>query len=308
VAINLLLGNLAPPVFPLAHQWEDWVARTVPANLARQLQANFEPALAKFQLPDLQTEETAGLGCGLTLLLLALLVKRICRGGFWPDPFWSLKTLVPLGVWAGIGVFILRVGIAGPARYLLPFYPLLILPVITGPGAVDIFRRRIWRGAAGVIFAVAGLLVVLSPQRPLWPAATVLPALHTAHPENAMVTRAWKVYSVYGDRADCFAPVIQVLPPDATTLGMVTFDEPEASLWRPFGSRRIVHIMKSDDAGWVRDQGLKYALVSEAFLAHHTTMDSAGWLARYHAEKIADFKLQIHAGQEPEGWFLARFP
>jgi hypothetical protein len=32
-------------------------------------------------------------------------------------------------------------------------------------------------------------------------------------------------------------------------------------------------------------------------------MDSAGWLARFHAEKTADFKLQIRAGKEPEGWF-----
>ena len=97
------------------------------------------------------------------------------------------------------------------------------------------------------------------------------------------------------------------LPPDASPLGLVTFDDPEAALWRPFGSRRILHITKDDAPEEVRGQGIKYALVSEAFLTHHPDMDPAGWLAHFHAEKMAEFKLQIHAGQEPEGWFLARF-
>lgn len=54
-------------------------------------------------------------------------------------------------------------------------------------------------------------------------------------------------------------------------------------------------------------EGLKYPLVSGAFLAHHGVMDFAGWPTRLHAEKNADFKRQIHAGKEPEGWFLVRF-
>jgi hypothetical protein len=101
--------------------------------------------------------------------------------------------------------------------------------------------------------------------------------------------------------------VLAALPPDASPLGLVTFDEPEAALWRPFGSRRILHITKDDLPEQIRAQGIKYALVSEAFLTHHADTNSAGWLAHFHADKLAEFKLRIHAGQEPEGWFLARF-
>jgi hypothetical protein len=288
-------------------QWDAFVDRAMPEKVKARLAGNFEPGLSKFALPEMQVEEIAGLGCGLTVLLLLVVVKKIRGREFLPAKPLSAALLVPLGAWAGVGVFLLRVGIAGPARYLLPFYVLLAAPVLAGPVAGRIFEGRFWRAAAVVLFGTAALLVVLSPQRPLWPASTILRALVAGHPDRPLLGHVYKIYSVYGSRADSFAPVVAVLPPDANPLGLCTFDEPEAALWRPFGSRRIVHIMRADTAADVRAAGLKYALVSEAFLAHHTEMDSAGWLARFRAEKIADFKLQIHAGQESEGWFLARF-
>jgi len=309
-SINLVLGNLVPPVFPIAKQWADFVQRELPATLKARLAANFEPGLGGFHLPELQVEETSGLGCGLTLLLLAVLTKKIWCRELWPDKWLSLATLVPLGAWAGVGVFILRVGIAGPARYLLPFYLLLAVPVLAGPVAGRIFQSRPWRGTAYVTFALAGMLLILSPQRPLWPAGTVLQALDAEHSSRPLVNRVYHVYTVYGARADSFAPVLPALAalgPDASPLGLVTFDEPEGALWRPFGSRRILHICNADSPGLIQAEGLKYALVSETFLTHHSDLDSAGWLARFHALKLAEFKLRIHAGQEPETWFLARF-
>jgi hypothetical protein len=307
VFINLALGNLVPPVFPFETQWQAFVQRTLPETVKARLAVNFEGGVAKFQLADLQVEELAGLGCGLTLLLLALLVEKIRHREFWPEKLFTFATLVPLGAWAGVGVFLLRVGIAGPARYLLPFYPLLAVPILAGPVAGRVFQARAWRLAAFVIFAVAGMLLILTPARPLWPANTFLQALDAEHSPKPLLNRLYHVYSVYGARADSFAPVLAVLPPDASPLGLVTFDEPEAALWRPFGSRRILHVCKTDSPAQIQAEGLKYALVSEAFLAHHSDLDPNGWLARFHAVKLAEFKLRIHAGQEPEGWFLARF-
>lgn len=305
--INLALGNLVPPIFPFAGQWEAFVQRVLPETFKASLKGNFEPALTRFKLPELQVEESSGLGCGLTVLLLVLLVKKIRYHELVPKKWFAPATLVPLGAWAGVGVFLLRVGIAGPARYLLPFYLLLAAPIMAGAVAGRLFQARAWRGAAYVLFAMAGLLLVLSPQRPLWPSATILSALDAEHSENHLLNRMWRVYSVYGARGESFAPVLAVLPPDAGPLGLVAFDAPEAALWRPFGSRRISHITRDDTPEKIRGRGIKYALVSEAVLAQHSDMDAAGWLAHFGAEKMAEFKLRIHAGQEPEGWFLARF-
>ena len=308
LGVNLLINNFAPPICPFNKAWEAFVQRNLPAGFKEQVEGKFEKGLTKFQIPELQAEETAGLGCGLSLLLLALLIRKLRARELRPAKIFTLTTLVPLGGWACFGVFLLRVGLSGPARFLLPFYLLLLVPLMAGPAAGGIFQLRRWRWAAYGIFLVAGLLVVLSPQRVLWPATTVLRSLDAEHSPVRLLNRAWNVYSVYGGRENSFGPLVAQLPPDANPLGFVTFDEPEAALWRPFGSRQILHVRADDLPADLHARHLKYVLVSESFLAQHTHLDAAAWLAREQAEKVQEFKLHIHAGQEPESWFLAKVP
>ena len=79
----------------------------------------------------------------------------------------------------------------------------------------------------------AGLLII-SPARPLFPAETLIGILvgHTAGSKS--LARMEQVYSVYEHRNDAFAPVRAVLPSGLAVLGLVTYDDPETSLWRPF--------------------------------------------------------------------------
>ena len=304
---NLLLGNFAPPVFPFRASWENFVAAALPPKIKEVLQANFEGGEAKFQIAELQVEESAGLGCGLSLLFLWLLVKKIRAGELLPKNIFSVTTLVPLGAWVGVGVFMIRVGISGPARYLLPFYFLLFAPLLAGAMVGGIFRSRGWRLAAYAVFAVAAMLLLLSPPRPLLPINTILQALDAEHSDHHLLTRIWTVYSVYEKRPDSFAPVLAKLPPDAKPLGFIAFDEPEAALWRPFGTRRILHIVREDTLAKTRARGINYALVSERFFGQHYPMNFDDWLALNHARVIEKFDLRIHAGREPEGWWLVHF-
>ena len=304
-AINLPLANLAPPFFPFRHQWDQWVARTVPANLSAELHENMEPQLAEFQILEIQTEETAGLGVGVTLLILVVLVRKIRAGKIWPDHLFKVEILVPLAAWAGVGVFMMQVGAAGPARYLLPFYPLLAAPVLAGAG--DLFRRRLWRNVALAGFAVSAGLLMLTAPRPLWPAQSVLRSLEAGHSESFLLQRAWNVYAAYALRADGFATVIAALPPTANRLGFLAFDEPETALWRPFGSRRIEQFSHLDSPADLRARGIEYALVSEYFLVQNCQMKPADWLVRMKAEPVQHFEFKLLASQEPRGWLLVRF-
>ena len=305
---NLLLGNFVPPVFPPAKRLEDWVQTVLSPQARTVLDANFEGGTAHFRVPELQVEETSGLGFGVSILMLALLVAKLrIREKFFTGGC-NVQTLVPLAAWAGIGIFLIRVGISGPARYLLPFYVLLIAPLLAGQFAGSIFKKKTWRVIALMTFALAAFLLVVSPPRPLWPAITVLRAIHAEEAGHPLLNRLWDVYSVYGSRGDAFSPIVAALPLDAVRLGFATFDEPETSLWRPFGARQIVHIPAAETADFVRALRLKYALVSGSFLAHHTDMDAAGWMARFRAEPMQKFKLRIHAGRDAEDFYLVRFP
>jgi len=306
-AINLPLDNLVPPVFPFTHQWDALVARTLPPELHARMLQHMENGLATIRLQELQVEEAAGLGMGLTVLLLVLLFKKIRAGGGTPRRWLTPETLVPLAAWITLGIFMMQVGAAGPARYLLPFYPLLAVPVLRGTAADNFFRVRCWRVAALCLFGLSLLLLVLCPARPLWPATTVLRTLDAEHAKNRWLDRAWNVYAAYGSRADGFDPVIAVLPAGADPLGYLAIDEPEGALWKPFGQRRILHIRHDDTAASVRARGIKYALVSERFFAQHQLMQPAEWLTRMDAETIQVFDLKLLAGKEPRRWRLLRF-
>ena len=306
-APNILLGNFAPPIFPFTKNWEQFVESALPANIHQILRANFEGGVAKFQIAEMQVEESAGFGFGLSLLLVWLLVKKIRAGEKLVSKIFCVETLVPLGAWAGVGVFMIRVGISGPARYLLPFYFLLFAPLLCGAVAGGVFRLRAWRLASFAVFTMAAILLMLSPPRPLLPINTVLRALDAEHSNKFLLKRVWTVYSVYQKRPDSFAPVLAKLPPDANPLGFIAFDEPEAALWRPFFTRRILHIMGDDSPGQIRARGIKYALVSDRFFSQHYPMKFDDWLAQNRAETIEKFGLRIHAAREPEGWSLVRF-
>jgi len=303
---NLSLNNLVPPVFPMERQWEHFVAGIMPPSVRESLTGKFEDGLIQFKLPELQMEESAGIGCGLTLMILGLLTKKIRAGGFFIQDLRHRETWIILGVWLGLGIVLVRLGLYGSARYLLPFYFLLIVPALSGGAVAEIFRHRLWRLAGLATFATALLLLVASPPRPLWPATTCLKKLGADQSPHPLVRRAWTVYSVYGQRADSFGPVLKVLPADSGPLGLMAFDVPETSLWQPFGSRRVRHICHGDPPEAIRARGIEYVLIEEKILKEKSGVNFAGWLAANHAEAVKTFTLPLRAGQEPGNWLLAR--
>jgi hypothetical protein len=307
-ALNIPAHNLVPPVFPFTKQWDHLVSRVIPSKLQENLQAHMELGLATVRLPDMQAEEFSGLGCGVSLLLLVLLVKKIrARENPLANPF-HVPVLVPLGAWASLAFLMMQTGASGPARYLLPFYLLLAVPIMAGPVAGKVFDLRPWRWAAMGIFASSVLLLILSPARPLWPATTILRQFKADESANPLVRRAWNVYATYGSRTEGFAPVIAALPPEANPLGFMSFDEPEAALWKPFGSRRVLNFCHADTAADLKARGIRYALVSERYLDNHHRQTGDEWLQQKHMDLVQRFELKLLAGQPAYGWLLVRVP
>lgn len=305
-AINIPLANLAPPVFPFKSQWGNMVKKIVPIGLQRRLDGNVEPGLAHFEIPELQVEESSGLGFGLSLMLLCLFFKKISAREMWRGKILSVEILMPLAAWICLGILMMQLGFAGPARYLLPFYFLLIAPLLTGAVTGYVFSMRAWRVAAFFIFAIAALLLIVSPPRPLWPANTILQKLDAEHSPRPWLRRLAVVYSVYGNRPESFAPVIAALRPEVARIGFIGFDEPEGTLWKPFGARRVVNFSRSDSAEKIRSGNLHFALVSVGFIERDGESFDA-WLARVQATAIREFHLKIRAGQPPEHWVLVKF-
>jgi hypothetical protein len=309
-SVMITLQNFSPTFFPAAAPWKRWLSHAMPDEWVDKLRAHFEGGGIPFGLPEIQMEEGAGLGFGVSLLLATVLLGRHrLRRPFWTGSPSSIATpaiLVAGGAWLVVLYFFTQSGLGCPARYLAPLYIFLLVPVLRLPRAGELIRKTWWRGLALSGFILAALLVIVTPPRPLWPAQTLLRAVQADTSTSPILKRIWTVYSVYGARADGFAPVRATLPTDLNMLGLLTFDDPETSLWKPFGSRRILHVTRADTAQSLRDRGIKLVLVSEYILQSHQNASMDEWLARYDGEILHSLDLILRAGRGPTRWHLVR--
>ena len=192
-------------------------------------------------------------------------------------------------------------------RHLSAYYALLAPALLIGAGQAVIVRHRWWRALALGVMLLAALVLVVTPGRPLWPAKTVLSKLVAWKPDQPQLKRALTVYSVYGVRSDPLANVRALLPPGLKVVGfMGTPDDIDISLWRPFGSRRVKHILLSDLPGEIRERDIQYAVVGEVNLLENKTA-LADWLKETGAELVATATATVTVSQGPRAWHVVRF-
>jgi hypothetical protein len=310
----VLVNNLTPPVAPFAHRWNNEIApHLIPARWRAAIGRAFDTSDNVFTMEEMQIEESGGFGFGMSLLVTISSIGAVFVGRSRREKSvaagmqrlqWVVFTALAISMLA-----VMKLSFAGSTpRLLSPYYPLLIIPFLLHRGQECLIRRRWWRAGVIGIWLMAVLLLILSPARPLFPAQTVLSFLRQRGVAGPAITRAEKVYSVYGQRHDAFAPVVRVLPPDLKVLGFVTFDDPEPSLWWPFGSRRIVHIGPDDTADFLRNAGVHYVLISpeKYTLLFHSSLES--WLNQMRATVVESIPLTLRAGSHEVKWLLVRVP
>ena len=277
----------------------------IPSTLAIRLQENFEPDGARLKIPEMQMEESAGLGFGVSALFLVSVMavvfarqKKSAAG----DSLWLVCVR-----WAPV-VSLLAVmtqsNLSGIARILTPYYLLLLPPLLACGGHEALVKKSWWRASAFAVFLLAAGLLVISPPRPLFPVQTILKNIHL--PDGRLFTRIKEVYSVYGQRNDGFAPARKILPPGLNVLGMVTFDDPETSLWRPFGSRRIEHVCPQDTPADLKQRGIEYILVSNNAFNIYFNGSFDEWCRRMNAQVVQTIPLTLRASAGPRDWHLIK--
>jgi hypothetical protein len=301
-ANTFLLGiqNFVPPVFPFTGWWHDFFVRHLPSALSGQLEHAMEVGLRTFDVGMLQIEEGAGLGFGVCALLLASIVAarfahpEVSR---WRPSIWlqAVRWSPTFSLW----VLMCHSWVVAISREIAPYYALLLPILLARPGQAWLVNRRWWRWWALPVFVMAAGLLVVSPARPLFPVQHLL-----AFP--SLPARMRNVYSVYQNRHDAFAPVLAVLPSDLKVLGLVAYDDPETSLWRPFGSRRIEHVCPGDTAADLKARGVGYILLREETFVSWFHCPLAAWQQRMNAQVVQKFPLNLRASRGPLDWYLVK--
>lgn len=299
---NVALQNLAPPVFPLSGAWNRAVVSFIPQGLSTRLhQTMAESDAAEFQLQETQIEESAGLGFGLSLLLPASVLAAwwLGRRTIRQSVFDSRALLR----WLLVAMFLLMMtqgGLSAVGRLMAPFYPLAMPAFLCGTGQEEVVKRIWWRAAAWAVFACAVFLLVISPSRPLFPALTLVEKI------ARLPARVRTVYTVYHHRNDGFAPVRAILPAGARVIGFISYDDPEASLWRPFGARRVVHVCPEDTPGYLKERGVEYILVNSEKLPMWFGMTTEEWTQKMNATVVQKISLALRATDGPRDWWLVK--
>ncbi len=303
---EILLDNFTPPFFPLAG-WYNQHAQTL---LPHSWMANFQDGF--FHLWELPTEDWAGVGFGVSILVLvSVLAARLATGTVKSrQPTLSapliLRRLVLVTPWIALLAYCAKAGMPTPSRLIASYYLLLLPLLLIGAGQSHIVRRGWWRGLAGVVMLQAFAVLIVSPDRPLWPAKAVLSRLVRQHPERHLYARALDVYTVYANRNDPLANVRKLLPPGVTTVGFIgTMDDCEISFWRPLGRRKAVDFLLSDPPERFRQAKVEYAIVSGLNLQLKGVV-LGDWLQKVGATLVATATATTKVADGPQPWFIVR--
>ena len=311
-ALLLLLSNLCPPFFPLAGWWNQHALQLLPGLIVRPLVANFEDGF--HILWELPTEDWAGIGPGVGVLMVASALWALI--GFRKRQKTSHTThgmsptvlrLVLISPWLALMAYCAKSGMVTPARLIAPYYPLLLPLLLVGAEQGVLVRQRWWRGLAWAVFLTSFAVLIVTPARPLWPAKTILTRAVAAQPDNRLLTRALKTYSVYAIRSDPLAEMRATLPPDLKVVGFLGgADDLDISFWRPYGTRQVAQISRIATAEGIRARKIKYAVVSGLhFELEGVSFDE--WLDQTRAEVLATATVTITVSAGPQRWFLVRF-
>ena len=305
--ISWPLDNLAPPVCPFASVWDRAADAITPASLVALFRKHlFEEGATNWHLPEIQVEESAGVGFGVTTLLalsvmLAVVISRRAQVKMHAPLSGDLVTkLVCITPWISLFYVMTKLSLSGAARYLAPYYPLLCVGLLLSPAHEEVVGRKWWRSWAVFTCALAAIVLVLSPARPLWPSGWFFRHYGPRLASSQLARRAMETYEAKGSRAEVFAPMLAALPDRMTVLGFSAADFPETSLWKPFGTRRILHLKLGDSAETTRQRGIRFALVS---------LPPSGetwpeWRQRMNARELKTMDLKMWGSLPPFEWHL----
>jgi hypothetical protein len=305
-AFLLLLDNFTPPLFPMATWWNDHALNLLPHFFSGPMVRNFEPGF--LWLGELPTEDWSGIGFGVSMLLaVAVIAGFLVRNRYPASPRKpSFIMWVVISPWVALLAYCMKSGMVTPDRLIAPYYPLLLPLLLMGRGQSEIVRRLWWRLLAGFSMFLAFIVLVLLPDRPLWPAQTVLTSLAAHYPANHLIARARDVYAVYAKRSDPLADVRDLLPPEAKVVGFIgAEDDCDISFWLPLGSRRVEHFLLTDPAELYRQEKVQYVLVGGQNLElREVTLQD--WMHQTGAELLTSTNGTLKVAEGPKPWYLTR--
>jgi hypothetical protein len=187
------------------------------------------------------------------------------------------------------------------ARLISPYYFLLAPVLLVHPGHSFVVRQRLWRFTALAVMALGASVLIVTPARPLFPVRTLFDACVARWPDNRLLERAQATYEVYRNRSDPVPGIRRFLPLSEPVVGFLGDpDDMDISLWKPYGQRRVKHVLLDDPGDKIRSRGIRYVVVSGGYLMSQR-VSLEDWLNHVGAELVGTEQAttKVSDGEQP---------
>jgi hypothetical protein len=308
--LQLGVNTLVPPIFPPAERWNSTVAPTL-IEMAPIAWIRTQFPRLSLATRELAVEESAGLGVGIAILWMILLFAAAARSdgnlgislqARWQQRLWLVRCILTGGVVA-FGVFLAKMGSESGPRLLTPYYPVLLFAVLLLVGARHPIRQRWWRLTTYAVSLIPIIILITQPARPLFPVDLVVQGLPKEGAIGSLSSRIMTVYRTYQARADVLAPVRDLIPSSVREIGFIgTGDDPEPSLWQPFGQRTVHDIVNPLDPASLPE----FVSVSESWLTEQTGQPVEHWAEAVGMDEVGCVKITLKARTGSQTWCVYR--
>jgi hypothetical protein len=207
--------------------------------------------------------------------------------------------------WLG---YMSKIGGEDSSRLVAVYYLLgigAILAIVPVDGIV--VHRRLWKWVGYAAMAMIFPVLLLNPSRPLLPLHLLVDGLRKIGVPASPVAQLEENHRLRAFRFDGFRDLLQSVPATETAIGAIAgSDDPEVSLWLPFGSREVIEVSADRNTpGDLSAMHIHYVVVSAVPLqfSYHMTLD--GLLDEWSMTLVQKKDLTFTTQQTTE-WSLIR--
>jgi hypothetical protein len=288
-AFCLPAQNLVPPFFPWSGEWN----HAMSVFLGTSFGGHFRSFESFGGLSPGISESSAGIGLGIILMaVISICLARRCKQSATGMKSSRLQTALRLTPWILLLIYMAKVGDVQNARHLAPYYVFLFPSLLIAAGHEKLVRQIWWQRTALLSVSLAGGLLLVNTNRPLFPAMTIASWLHASHPQSKIISVLHAAYAAPYSLQNINERIMKKLPADEPIIGYATSGngQLEPGLWVPLGSRRIERVLKQDTPAQLNAHGIHYVVIEGQ--SAPDCSDVQEWLASYHAGLVADFTFQ----------------
>jgi hypothetical protein len=303
---SIPIQNLRPPLLPEAGRWNEAMGRFLQTSFG----AHFAGCERFGYLYAGVSEKNAGIGLGICILTFASIVgaswvkRTVPAGGTGTGH--SSPWLLWVTPWALLFVYMTEICSFEDSRLLASYYIFLFPWLLARPGQAGLARRWWWQQLGLLLMLFSMAILVISRDRPLFPAKTVIARLQMKYPRSGFLQRLWLSYTWVISNDSRRQYFQKDFPTDEQTIGYATRGgDSEPGLWLPFGQRRVEQVLLEDTPEQLRLQNIHYVLVEDMAL-ETTPMTIEQWMKRYDGDLIDQLEFMRDPYRPPGHLYLVR--